>query len=325
MPVPNIDRSLQAGILADLKESWRQSIPVFRKQQEKLFKFLPQTNIRTATWVWKESLPFPAYWPYGKGRTKQNFKDRFIQLGKYNYELSIPWSRFDEEDDQLGDLRTHVQSAVKRYGMLPDVLASEYFNGAASLNPSILNAYDGVSLFSTVDGDGAARLGVTGGNIVTGSGLTLQGTVHDFFVAMQRFLDMTDPTTGKPIFSPDDVQLKNMFCLVPNEALEVFKKAAESEYFRVEAANITSEYNIVKGTFEWEPNPYLTDPSDWYIILTHPYYKPFLYREPGNVETIIADMNNSDSARETGEYAIFTHVRTAIGPWFPYVILKINN
>ncbi|RLD10053.1 MAG: hypothetical protein DRI56_03255 [Chloroflexota bacterium] len=325
MPIANIDRSLQAGILADLKETWRQQIPVFRKQQEKLLKYLPDSNIRNATWAWKESVPFPQYWPYGTGRKAQAFRDRYLTLGKYNYELTIPWSRWDEEDDQLGDLRSHIQIAVQRYGQLPDVLISEYFNNVADLNPSILNAFDGAALFSTVDGDGADRLGVSGGNIITGSGLTPDGIIHDFAQVQQRALSFIDPTAGKPILSPEEADFSKMFAIVPNSANEVFQKTAQSEYLKISGENIVSESNWLKGIFEWQTNPYLTDTSDWYVVLEHSFWKPFVFREPKNVESIIADMQNSDSARETGEYKLHTHVRCALGPWFPGVIFKVNN
>jgi hypothetical protein len=325
MPIANIDRSLVAGVLADLKETWRQSIPVFRKQQEMLMRTLAVSNVRNAQWAWKESVPFPEFWPYGGSRTVQNFRDRYISMGKYNYDLTIAWSRWDEEDDQLGDIRPHVQMAVQRYGQLPDVLMSEYFNGTASLNPSILNAYDGASLFSATDGDGNARLGITGGNIITGSGLTVAGVVHDIAVVQRRFLNFVDPTAQKPIFSPEDVAFKNFMIIGPNEANEVFQKAANSANIKIDSGNVVSESNYLMGTFEWQVNPYLSDTSDWYVALRHPFWKPFAYREPGSIETIIADMQNSDAARETGEYRIHTHVRTAIGPWFPGAIVKVNN
>lgn len=325
MPVVSNRYSIQAGILADLKDFWSAQLPVFRKQQERMLRYLPESNIRNITEVWKESTPFPAYWPYGKGRTIQNFKDVYFSLGKYNYELSVAWSRFDEEDDQLGDLRQKVQMATKRFGMLPDVLISEYLNNSASMNPSILNAYDGAALISATDGDGAARFGVTGGNLLTGSGNTPDGVIHDLNVVQRRLSDAVDPTAARPVFAPDEVDFSKFLCVVPNELNEVFRKTAESEYLKIDGGNVVSESNWMKGRFEWETNPYLTDSSDWFVILQHPYWKPFMYREPKSPETVIADMSNSDSARDTGEYRMHAHVRTALGPFMPLTIFKVNN
>lgn len=325
MPLPNIDRSLQAGILANLKETWQQTMPTFENQQDLFIYKLPYTNIRNATYVWKESLPFPELWPYGKGRQYKSFKDRYITLNKVNYELSIPWSKFDEEDDQLGDLRTHINKCVERYGLLPIVLLYEYFNGVAVMNPSLKTAYDGASLFSATDGDGNARLGVTGGNIVTGSGLTVAGIIHDFAVAQQRYMSMVDPTAGKPIFSEEDVSYNKMVAIIPIQLNEIFQKATNAEMIRIDSSNNTSESNYLKGTFEYRISPFLTDTSDWYICLKNKYWKPFVYVSPQNIETVVADINNSDHAREYNEYAIYTHIRSALGMWFPGTIMKINN
>ena len=325
MPNVNIAQSLKAGVLEHLKETWRQSMPTFEKQQKLLLKQLPYTSIRNASYPFKESVPFVKLYPYGKPRTYQTFQDRVLQMNIVPYDLTIKWSRWDSEDDQLGDLKQHVQMAVERYGQLPDVLISEYFNGVADLNPDLLNAFDGANLFSAVDGDGQNRLGVLGGNIITGSGLTVAGVIHDINVAQRRFLDMVDPTAGKPIFSPDEVAYTKLHVIGPNEANEVFQKAANAEYIRSDAGVTVAESNWMKSSFTYHINPYLTDAQDYYVAVEHPYWKPFAYRAPKDVESIIADMNNSDRAREYMEEMLYTQVRTRLGIWMPATIIKVNN
>lgn len=325
MPVANNTYSRVAGILADLKETWRQSIPKFEADQSLLMHKLPYNSIREATWVWKESLPFPEYWPYSKDRKVKTFRDRAITLGYYPYELSLSWNGFDEEDDQLHDMKSHVQGAVDRYGLLPTVLMYEYFNGTAVQLPQLYLCYDGAGLFSGTDGDGNARLGATGGNIITGTGATVSGVLHDFAAAQQRFMKFVDPNASKPIFDENMLGYSNMEAIIPIELNEIFQKASQAEMIRTDPGNITSETNYLKGTFKYRISPFLTDTSDWYIVLKHSYYKPFLYRSPKDVETIIADMSNSDKARSTYEKTIHTHIRTAIGLWFPGVIIKVNN
>jgi hypothetical protein len=325
MPLVNVQQSLKAGVLRDLMDFWKQSIPTFRKQQELLMRTLPFTTIRNASYPFKESLPFPRLWNYGTPRNHRTFQDRVIQLNIVPYELTIDWSVWDERDDQVRDLRQHVQMAVNRYGQLPDVLISEYFNNVAVLNPDLALAYDGVGLFSTVDGDGNARFGATGGNIITGSGLTVAGVIHDIAVAQRRLLDFVDPTAKKPILSPDEVKFTDLHIIGPNEANEVFQKASNSEYIKIDNTNNTSESNYIKGTFQYHLNPYLTDTSDWYVVLKHPYWKPFIYREPQNIESIVADMNNSDRAREFKEAMFYTDIRSRLGIMFPATVIKVNN
>ena len=325
MPVANNQYSRMAGVLAELKETWRQTIPKFEKDQELLVHKLPYCGLRNAPYAWKESLPFPSYWPYGMPRQVKSFRDRVIYLGYVPYQLAIAWNKFDEEDDQLGDLKTHVQASVQRYGQLPTVLIYEYFNGTAVELPQLYQAYDGAGLFSATDGDGNARLGASGGNIITGTGVTASGVLHDIAVAQQRFMQFIDPNAAKPIFDEDMVTYNNLEAIIPITMNEIFQKATNAEYIRVDPGSITSETNYLKGTFKYRISPFLTDTSDWYIVVRHPYYRPFLYRTPKDVETVIADINNSDHARETNENIIYTHIRNAIGVWFPGVIIKVNN
>ena len=324
MPTVNIQNSLLAGVQKDLLDFWKQPTPAFEVFKKLMTYPMAWKPIRNMPLAWKESIPFVSLWPYGDGRKYKTFKDRVMYAQIFNYELSIPFSKFDEEDDQLGDLRAHVQMCVQSYKKLPTILTMEYLNGVAVYNNTLLNAYDGVSVFSDVDGDGAARFGATGGNIVTGSGVTVAAVLKDFAVAQQRFMAFQDPTAGLPIFAEGDADYKNMVAIIPTSLNEVFQKASNAEMIRTDLTNNTSESNYLKGTFRYEISPYLTDTSDWYIVLEHPYYKPFFYSEKP-MESIVADMSNSDRSREYNENTIYTHVRNRIGVWFPGVIIKINN
>lgn len=324
MPQVNNTRSLQVGIWNDFQDMWRQNQPTFEKTLDVVARKVAFKNVRNGTYVFKESLPMVSPWPYGKGRNYKGFQDRQFQLEICNFELTIPWSKFDEEDDQIGDMKVHIAAVVKRYGVLPVILTSEYFNGVAVYNNSLKLTYDGASLFSATDGDGADRLGVSGGNIISGTGLTAAAIVHDVSVAQQRYMGFKDPTAGLPIFGEEDISYKNLIAIIPPTLNEVFQKATGAEYIKTDPANNTSESNYLKSTFQYQINPFLTDSSDWYIVLQHPYYKAFLYSE-SPLENFPADMGNSDRAREYAEYAMYTHVRNRIGPLFPGCIIKVNN
>lgn len=323
MPVANIAKSLQAGVLQELKDTWRQKMPTFEDQVKEMVRMMPYTNLRTSTYPFKEALPFPRPWGYTGKRAYQIFRDRQIQIYNFPYELTVPWSKFDEEDDQLSDMKQHVQSAVKRYGQLPHVLLSEYFNGTANYNPAIVTCYDGVSLFSATDGDGAQRFNATGGNILTGSQPTLAGVLHDLARAQQRWLAFRDPA-GQPLFDAEDAAFDKMVVHVPTSYNEIMWKASKAENIRSDTGSITAETNTFKGTFTYKINSRLTDTTDYYIQLSHEYYKPFCYRSPKGVETVIADIQNSDRARESNEYALYSHIRTGLSPWIPFVFIKVN-
>jgi len=119
--------------------------------------------------------------------------------------------------------------------------------------------------------------------------------------------------------------MKNLYVIGPKAYNKIFALAAESDLMKISLDNSVSEHNIIKGKFEWSLNPYLSDSSDWYVVIVHPYYKPFVLRAPNNPESIVADMSNSDWARLYNEKQIFTHVRTSLGPWCPFAIFKVNS
>jgi len=317
--------SLRAGVLADLKDTWTAQASVFKKQQELLVKFLPYNNLRKATYAWKESIPFPARWDFGMGRTYQTFKDNYIQISNTAYELSIAYNRFDKDDDQIGDVKEHVQLAVRRFLQLPDKFVAEYINNAANLLPNINNAYDGVALFSDVDGDGSNRFSTSGGNIITGTGSgTTAALKNDLMVAQRRFLTFKD-TAGQPIFNEEDVALERLHTIVPNDLNAVIQDLAGGEYIRTDLGSNTAQSNITKGRFKYHLNPYLTDTADWYVAVEHPYWKPFAFRAPNTPNQIIAEFANSDHAREYNEEVLYADVRAGLGVWCPFCFIKVNN
>jgi len=323
--MPNISNqeSLRPGVLADFKEIWKQKFPVLKKTQERLIKFLSASTVRNAIYALKDAVPMVKLWPYGAPRSHQAFRDRLISIGKNNYELTINWSGFDEDDDQLGDLKQHVDMAANRFLQLPDALLAEYLNGAAVENGSLLLAYDGVGLFNTVDGDGAARYGVTNGNIVSSSGLTIPAIINDLASVQARFLRFKDPA-GQPMFHPEEVSYKNMFVVAPTNMNLLFQKASEAELIRSDLASSMPESNWIKGTFQYEINNRITTTTDWYVFLQHPYYKAFAYRAPGDVRTLMQTIDNSDRGREYNEKGIFADIRTRLGLFFPGVAIKVS-
>ena len=314
--------SLKAGILDSLADTYRQQMPVAKAIQDKVLYRLPDVKQRYADYVFKDVVPFPEPWPYGAQRTHKGFKDRLINLGIYPFDLTISWNRFDEQDDILADTRRQAELGAKRFLQLPDVMISEYLNGVASYNPVLNNAFDGADLFNATDGDGNARFGVTGGNILTSSGLTVDAIIHDMAEAVERFIAVQDPA-GQPLLAPEDCDMKNLFCIIPKELNEVFLRASKSEYIKLDAANATSESNYVKGTFEYKVFNRLTSPTTWYVILNHSYWKPFVWREKG-LSSIASDIGNSDISREQNIDSIYTDQRLGLGIWAPWTILEVS-
>jgi len=329
MPVLQNESSRRAGIINKLMENWRQPYPTFEEQKALTCISLPYTNIRAAQYGWKESLPFPTKWPYGMPRTYRTIRDRHITIQLMPFQVAIPYNIYDKEDDQLGDMDTHVSMVVERFKMLPDQMVAEYLNNALGTNPlndAIETAYDGVNVFSATDGDGNNRFGISGGNIVTGSGVSAAAIMHDMAVVQRRFLQFKD-TENQPIFNEATVQYSRLHAIIPNTLNEVFQRITKQEMIRGDAGSITAESNYLKGEFKYHLNPYLTDSSDYFVVVEHKYWKPFAFREPGGsgLRQIFADRSNSDRARDLNEEALLADVRNGMRPWFPATIVKVNN
>jgi len=61
------------------------------------------------------------------------------------------------------------------------------------------------------------------------------------------------------------------------------------------------------------------------VFLKDSYWKPFVYRRPKDIRSSLADLSNSDRAREMNEGTFNTDIRTQFAPWFPGSSIKINN
>jgi len=325
MPKVDITYSLRAGVQKALADTWRQEYPKWEGVVKNLCFMLPPTTLRKAPYVFKESTPVPKPWPYGMPRTRQTIRDRLVESSLFPFELTVPYSLWDAKDDQLGDLKSHLSSSIQRFGLLAPKMIAEYLNGTASLNPSLVNAYDGVSLFSATDGSGAARFTRTGGNIVTSSGLTTAAIFHDLCVVQRAFMAFKD-TAGEYIFDEKNVEYTKFTVYCRPELNEVFQTIAKSEFIKKDATSIGGpESNYLKGTFKYELFSYLDSSSyDWYVQAEHPYWKAFAYRAPGDVHSLWEELANSDRARETNEEAFMADVRIGMIPWMPACFVKVN-
>lgn len=328
--------SRKQGIYRGLDQTWAQAYPRFQEQDEVFFLDLENegvanTNLaRTAEYAWKESVPFPVRWDRGKPRQHQTFKDTSITIPLYRYETTLDVEIHDQEDDQLGEgsAKRQMNMAVNRYLYLPYKLMSEYLNGTASLLPSLDNAYDGNSLYATTDGDGSARFQTTNGNLLSGADsgtVTVGGLETDIFNAQQQFLSFKD-TAGEPIFDASDVTLDKFFLVVPLAMNQVVQQVAKSESLRFTGSTDGGwQNNIIKGTFDWQMNPFLTDNDNYFIFLKHPYWKAMVKRQTKDIRSIWSSIDNSDRAREENIESLYTDVRVGPGIWANFTTIKINN
>lgn len=323
----NLASSLKQGIFRDLDMTWKQQFPLFEKMNGKISKKLPDSLLRNAKYGWKNSVPAVKLWNQNVGRTHQAFDDTEIDIPIFQYELTIDINIRDLKHDQLKDAREHINFGVKRFLQLPQKLFSEYLNGTAVLNPALRNAYDGASLYSATDGNGSARFGRTGGNILTGFDRTVEGFSDFLYQAQAAFLAFLDTTNSEIIFGYEDVEYAKFYVIVPRTMNEIVQKIANVSYLKTDGANNVSEGNFFAsvGKFDFYVNPLLTDENSFYVFLDHPIWKPFVYRQEDSIESIWADMNNSDLAREKNIAGLYSQQEIGVGVWTPFTTIKVTS
>lgn len=320
-------QSLRAGIQKALSATWKQQFPVYRDMQKSFLHYLPYTNIRDASYGFKQRVPFPKPLPYGKGRTHQGLQDVAIDVNLFPYELTVSWDERDATDDQIGDLEQHVSQSVERFLQLPDVLIGEYMSGVPVYNHNGLNlAYDGVSLYSALDGDGANRFNTVGGNVLLGSGVSNTAKVlGDIQAVRRRFLQFKEPVTGQPLHNPADITYNRMHFVIPPQLDAVFHQLNDLERIYGDTAINTNISNLVKSKVKYTVNQRLTDTNDWFAVVETKFWKPFAYRAPQNVRQLFSNLQNSDRARESFEVGVFLDMRLGITPWAPFTTIKVDN
>ena len=327
MPNSAFQSAMRAGVTGQISDTFKGRMAEDTAMRTMLYKFIPTTkgDARQILLSFKSSTPFPSLWKYGTSRDYKGLKDYFHAVNLYNYQLNITWDKFDESDDQLQDIRSQASSAVVRFFEMQDVLYTEYLDGVKDLNPSLGLSWTGTSLFNTVDGDGNDLYGVSGGNIITGTGTSASAIQHDLAQVRKRAMNMKDPIAGRPLFRNSEITYDKFHCISPAGLDNAFLEASESKFFKRKADNNTSEDNIFLNKISYTPNQNLIDQNDWFVVINHPTWKPFILRSPGNVETFMSDESNSDIARDKGQYGIHMNVRTGLVPYMQNVIYKISN
>jgi len=324
MPIVNNTSSRRIGILSDFAEIYKNRYPVYASRQDKFIK-RGTVKTRIAEYALKESIPVPEFWEYNEPRTRKTLKDRYLTVYHYPFQLALPYNRWDEEDDVLGDLRSHLESMTNRFLQIPDIMVSDYLNNAATMQPTLSTAFDGVALASATDGDGNDRFGITGGNIVTSTGVgTVAAILHDLWTCQTRWLQFLD-TEGQPFFSPEEVAIDKVTCVVPSHLLEVFQNAREAKMAYVNPAINTAQENVLAMKFDLWVNPRLsTSANTWFAIIDHSYLKPFFYVLRNDLETLVEDETNDHNARNLGQRAILGHLRSGMCPFAPQSIIQVS-
>ncbi len=180
---------------------------------------------RTERFGYFESPPVIERIDRGKAVSEDAFRAIGYSVTNLTFGKALGFHEEDLEDLQLGDIREVARRLGIRAAQLPEQIFFQLLTAGASatLLPAIPNAPDGAALYATT-AEGSDRFGVSGGNVVTGTGVATAGAVrNDYWNAIERAKQFQD-TEGEPLLNDADIEAGvTVIYNVANE--EVFREA----------------------------------------------------------------------------------------------------
>lgn len=291
------------------------------------------TERPTERYTYLQSVPQMRRWQRGESREAKAFRAVSWTTDTLDYQVKVEWHRNDNRDHQgRRDVESKAQMAGESTGAMLIRLSTQVVESATNyeLLPTIPVAPDGAAMHAATAG-GADRFGRSGGNILTGSGVTGQDIRDDLFNSLEAFLAFLN-TEGFPLWDPMILEA-GVTVMYPIQLLKAMGEAFKwsrpltmddtgSPAVAAATTNLTQDAGVKIQSFV---NPYLTDASDWYVFLNGSPVKP-LYRgthEP--LQNDVWNRGNSDRSRDEKIDAVGWDARWSMGIGPCYQTIKINN
>lgn len=287
------------------------------------------SDSRQEIYGYHETAPYPSYSPYGDTMRFKAFKSKVWTTVNYVYKMGIGWLKWDRNDDKLGDLMAQAQTGGNHFVTIEERMLFEMLLGSYTLLPAAPTAPDGVTAYSAVDGDGAARFGVTGGNIVSGGGVATGAAIRaDIWEACQRVVAFQD-TEGQPLHEPTVADHVVLVYNSDNE--EVVREAVTQGRTLAGALTSTSNAAVTNTLLEsgkqidlW-PTQRLRGTNDMFTFFPRAPYRPFYVQQRDPVTETFHTADNSDHSAVTDEEWIAWTARKGAGVGPCYSTVKIDN
>lgn len=322
--------ALALGLSQEFRDAYSKR-PTADSRLGQILDIIPATA-RTKKFAYFESAPYLTYWRRGDTVPTSAFGSVGWTTPVYEFAKAIEWHKNDRKDDQLDSLYEQARTLGQAAAIVDEQLAFDLIEGGTSMLPAAVTAPDGAAFFNATDGGGSARFGVSGGNVVSGSGVaSVAAILTDFYAAITRFVRMQD-TQGQPLHMPEAVA--GGFVVVAPAQLQYVMDQA---FFQMRqgivygsntaAAAVTSIVQDASRNVDLWVTPRLSDVDDWYVFLKNPPKKPMytLDREGLIEQTALEGDNNSDQVRKTGIESIQFEVRKGAGLGPVYGAVQISN
>ncbi len=327
--------ALLRGARADFKEIYGQTYePITQMLSGACRLDVPSDKIEEL-YVYNTTSPYPVRVARGQANQRKPFKSVSFTVPNYEFQSGVEWYWTDPLDDQTGTVLERAQLAGQNMATLDERLFFQALTGATDpeLLPSVPNAADGAGLFSATDGAAADRFGVSGGNIISGSGVaTTVAVQQDFYSTITRMGQFQD-TNGQPLHSPVSLRSFDIFYNVANDRLfkQAFEQAlifqdnsggdaaaAPSNFLRDLAQRSYLRFNLI-------PTQRITD-NDWYVAAADATTKPIFIQQRMPITDYTFRMGDGQYTPTTERIeGVDWLCRKGLGITVPYSIVKVNN
>lgn len=268
-----------------------------------------------------QAAPVARYWAEGDAIPSSQFITNLFLQRSYKFGIGVEIAQTSVEDDQTKMIMSRVIESAVSFGMLKErhfywLLTGGTTADAVQMQPNLPLAPDGAAFFATTAG-GAARFGVTGGNIQPTSGVGgAAAIISDLLNGMARMASFLNQE-NQPVWNPGDLQRE--VAIVFNSVNWPNFVAAMNQMFIVASSGNAAPTNIkIDAGLKVVPipNPRITN-NNWAICGTEAPWKAPFWLERKAPQEVTADPGNSDVAREWDVFKLYVRSRGAIGLALP--------
>lgn len=284
-----------------------------------------------------KSAPHAQRWPRGTPRGAKGFDAFQYQVVNHDWQVGVKMHENDVMDDRTGSAVGRAQDAGTNAARIP-IKVFYQIDGAQTnvkLLPSVPNAPDGAALFSATDGNSADRFGVSGGNVISGSGVGSVGAIQaDYAAGIVRAKSFLD-TEGEPYYD-DSIESKGITIVAGVTNYFVLHKAFEQNRNVIIVTNVAGTENVAAAAptnaikdlgltpVRIITNPYKTGNS-WSMYFHGAPTKPIFEQTRQALQYLQTNRhNNSDCARDK-EVGWYWDWRSGFGVNIPIGAVNVSN